>query len=178
MSSDSKPETWLFADLRGKRELEEEAPKRLNPEDRRSWVDQQYEQALQSKYDAITQRLKPGVSLVPGFRDGELSMSIDGVTIIDRIFLDDPEGIFILAQWKLTAQSFPITDNTTGKRLCAGLRKLAVTNDVVIRNQIIALEKELGDLEADVAQLEAGINKTVYALYGLTGAEIRLVERG
>jgi hypothetical protein len=42
--------------------------------------------------------------------------------------------------------------------------------------QIIALERELSDLDADVARQEAEMNRLVYRLYALSDAEIALIE--
>ena len=57
-----------------------------------------------------------------------------------NIFLDEKDGAFILAQWKVLAQTFSITEKTDGKKLCAALRKLAVTDNSALVEQIIDLE--------------------------------------
>jgi hypothetical protein len=44
--------------------------------------------------------------------------------------------------------------------------------------QIIALERELAPLDAEIARQEREINALVYGLYGLGAEEIEMVEKG
>ena len=103
---------------------------------------------------------------------------IDGIPAIEGIFLRDDEGEFVLAQWKLVASSFPITESTTGKKLADALRRVALTTEGAVREQIIDRQRALSAVEADIATAEAEMNDRVYRLYGLTPEEIRLVEAG
>jgi len=112
------------------------------------------------------------------FENGELRFLIDGVATIDRIFLRADEGAFVLAQWKLIASSFAITESTTGKKFADTLRRVALTTADAVREQIIDRQHELSAVEAEIATAEAEINAEVYRLYGLTREEIRLVEAG
>jgi hypothetical protein len=123
----AKPETWLFPNLKSKRELEADAPSTLDTDGRQAWAAKHYGDALEALHEAIGQRLNPGAALGAAFANGELSFSIDGVTVIDRIFESEAEGTFILAQWKVLATTFQITERTVGKKLCDALRKLART---------------------------------------------------
>ncbi|MGH6835834.1 MAG: hypothetical protein ACREC9_09875 [Methylocella sp.] len=116
----SKPEPWLFPDLTSKRDFEAEAPSTLDADGRRAWAAKQYGDALEALHEAIGQRLNSGAVLDAAFADGELSFSIEGVTVIDRIFESEAEGTFILAQWKVLATTFSITERTAGKKLCDG----------------------------------------------------------
>jgi hypothetical protein len=111
------------------------------------------------------------------FSDGELSFSIDDVMVINRIFVGEQEGSFVVAQWKLVASTFPITDRTDGKKLCATLRKLAVPDNPAIVNQIVAFEAELSAVDRDIERQEVEMNSIVYNLYGVTDEEIDLIER-
>jgi hypothetical protein len=174
----SKPETWLFSGLTSKRDLEAEAPKWLDAEARRDWATKHYDDALETKYQAVGDRLSPSAFLDASLANGELSFSIEGVTIIDRIFENDADATFILAQWKVLATTFAITEKTTGKKLCDALRKLATNDGSPVVAQIMALERELSALDTDIARQEREMDAAVYALYGLTTDEIALVERG
>ncbi len=168
----------MFPDLKSKRELESEAPATLDAEGRREWATKRSDDALAGKHEAITERLHPSATLDAAFANGELSFSVDGVTVIDRIFELDPEGIFILAQWKVLATTFSITARTTGKRLCAGLRKLAASDGSPAVTQIMTLEQELAKTEDEISRQEREMDAIVYALCGLTNDEIALVEGG
>lgn len=173
-----KPETWLFPSLKSKQALAADAPRNLDAEKKRDWAKKQYDLKLDAELDAITARLRPGVQLSAAFDDGELSFSIDGAPIIERIFLDKAEGEFIVAQWKVLASTFSVTENTKGKKLADSLRKLAETDNKAIMEQVIALEGELSTLEVEIARKEAEINDLIARLYGLTEAEKALVQRG
>lgn len=174
----NKPETWLFSDLKTKRDLIHDAPVRLDPDKKREWAEQRYHLDLAARYDAISARLLPGASLSAAFNDGELSVAIDGVAIIDRIFVDVVEGEFVVAQWKLLAATFTVTEKTDGKKLANALRRLVVADNPALVQQIIALEAELSALEARIAGQESEINALIYRLYGLTKAEAMMVANG
>ena len=88
------------------------------------------------------------------------------------------EGVFVLAQWKLIASGFAITESTTGKKLSDALRKVALTAPDAVREQIIDRELALSAVEAEIAAAEAEMNARVYRLYALTLDEITLVEAG
>jgi hypothetical protein len=138
----NRPEAWLFPGLKTKHELIAAAPAALDTQDKQKWAEQRYALDLAAYHDAITVRLRAGALLLASFSDGELSFTIDGIPVIYKIFVADPEGEFIAAQWKIVAATFSITDSTDGKKLAAGLRKLAVSDNPTLVQQIIALEIE------------------------------------
>jgi len=168
----------LFAGLKSKRDLVAEAPVRLDLEKKEEWVEERYKSDLAARYDAISARVFPGASLSADFTDGKLSVSIAGITIIDRIFVDADEGEFIVAQWKVLASTFAITEKTDGKKLSNALRKLVVSDNPDIVQQIIALEAELSRFETNISCQEAEMNAVINRLYGLTEAEARLIAKG
>jgi hypothetical protein len=96
----------------------------------------------------------------PG-RSRAVIASIGGVPVINRIFVSSDDGEFILAQWKVLAATFAITEKTDGKKLANGLRKLALADNPAVVEQIITLERELARLEANIAQQEAETNSVV-----------------
>lgn len=174
----NKPETWLFPDLKSKRERISDAPSRLDEDGKKAWADQQYDLDLAAKYDAISSRLRPDSELLPILNDGELSLSIDGTVVISHIFLDEEEAEFILAQWKLLAATFSITENTDGRRLANALRRLVVPDNKALVSQLISLEAELSSLEGKLAKEEDATNALINKLYKLNEAEARLVAKG
>ena len=93
----NKPETWLFAGLKAKHELAAAAPAALDTEGKQKWAEQRYSLDLAAYHDAITVRLRPGASLAASLADGEMSFAIDGVPVIDRVFVDAAEGELIAA---------------------------------------------------------------------------------
>jgi N-6 DNA Methylase/TaqI-like C-terminal specificity domain len=174
----SKPETWLFAGLKSKADWEKDAPAGYDLSERRAYAKKRFEDAVAVAESTVGERVRPGVSMDAAFKDGELSFLIDGVPVITSIFLDDAAGAFTLAQWKVIAASFPITEKTDGKKLCTALRKLADADGSDAVQQVLGFQAELETLDRSIKGQEAAMNAAVCELYGLTDAERALVERG
>ena len=109
----NKPKSWLFTGLKAKRDLIPDAPVRLDADKKREWADQRYNLDLTARYDAISAHLLPGASLSAALAEGELSVSVNSIPIIDRIFVDTAEGEFIVAQWKVLASTSPVPKKRT-----------------------------------------------------------------
>lgn len=174
----ARPETFLFPDLRTLKDWEADAPKNLDKPDRREWAKQRYDTERASRYQVIGQRLIPGSELDAKFENGELSFLIDGIPVIDKVFLSEEDGRFILAQWKAVASTFSVTEKTTPAKLCGALRMLVQTSNSALVDQIIDLQTRIATLESEIAKQEADMNTLVYRLYDLTAGEVALVERG
>jgi hypothetical protein len=102
----------------------------------------------------------------------------DGATIIEGIFVDGIEGPFIAAQWNARLDSFTPPTNNRGRSLVNLLRRLIMTDNQALRDQVIALEQEQRGLKATIAEREEALNERLYDLYGLTEAERLMVEQG
>lgn len=178
LRSRSKSVRWLFPEIPERNDLLTTAPARLTGESKRAWADDRIERATETAYERIGARLRPGATLSAAFVGGELSLSIDGVRVVDRIFVDQAEGEFVLAQWKVLASTFSITESTSGKKLANALRKLAVADNPETVRQIIRLEAELSTLEADIERQEAEMNDLVDSLFGLTDADKAIIAKG
>ncbi len=174
----AKPEHWLFSDVKTKAQLEANAPAGLDTSERRAWAKARYDDSVAAAEEALGERLKPGVVLDATFEEGELSFLIDGVPVITNIFADDAAGSFILAQWKVLAASFPVTEKTGGKKLSSALRKLAGNDGSAAVQQIMGYQAELEALDVSIQDQEAAMNALVYDLYGLSPDERTLVEKG
>lgn len=172
------PETWLFPGLKSKTDWEREAPANLDLAEKRAWTKTKYDDAVGAAEEIVGERLKPGVTMDASFSGGELSFSIDGMPVIDSIFVEAGTGAFILAQWKVLAATFAVSDKATGKKLCSALRKIAKADGSDAANQIGELQRELAFLDASISARESELNEVIYRLYGLNDAERALVERG
>jgi hypothetical protein len=168
---------WLFPDLPTVQDFENAAPESMDSEARASFASKRYQEALNGRFEAVGATLRPGVSMSAEFEGGELRFFIDGAPVIDRIFLDEDEGRFILAQWKLTAATFSVTQSTTGKKLADTLRTIGTTENLAVKTQFIELQQELEALEGEIGEREREINALLYRLYDLDEREIRLIER-
>ncbi len=173
----SRPITFLFPTLKQALDYSDELPLNLKDAEKKALAKQKYEEGLQSHYDEITARLHPTVKLSSTFIKGEIRFSLDGIPIVENIFLDEKEGALILAQWKVLAQTYSITEKTDGKKICNTLRKLATTDNLALVDQIINLENDLSSLEEKIKQEEEAIDNLLFKLYGLTQKEIELVKQ-
>jgi hypothetical protein len=172
----SKPENWLFPDLPSLRDLSRQAPQRLDAEARAQWANERHAEALRAHNDALGANIRPGVAMAAELENGELRFFVDGAPAVDRVFVNDEEGPFIAAQWKLLAATFSVTPTTDGKKLSAALRKLSVSDNLAAVQQIIDLQRRLTVLETEIADAERELNALLYRLYDLSPEDIRLVE--
>lgn len=172
----NKPLSWLFVELTPKKDLQADAPTHLDAQKKRDWAKRTYDETLDARYDAITARLSPGIDLGARLEAGELIFTAGSIPILDNIYVDDDEAPFILAQWTYLASTFSITASTTGKRLCNALRNLAVTDNKAVIDQVINLQGELSDIEADIDVAEHEMNALVYELFGLSNTQISHIE--
>ena len=78
----------------------------------------------------------------------------------------------------MLATTFSVTERTVGKTLCDALRKLATNDGSPVILAILALERELASLDAEIARQEREMNALVYALYNLSAEETEMAEKG
>ena len=105
------PESWLLHGVPERAVLQTALPADLNHADRQTRAAQEYSTQVQARYDAIRPRLRAGAALEATLANGELAFLVDGVSVIDRVFVTEAEGAFFLAQWKLLASTPPVGQN-------------------------------------------------------------------
>ena len=175
----SKSEKWLFPDLPRLEDLEDQAPRTLDIEQRSNLARQRFDEELARRHDRLGERLSPGIELSAELTGGELRFLVDGVVVVDRVFVRDEEGPFIAAQWKVLAATIRVTASSNGKRLSSSLRRLAVAADnPEAARQIVEYERELEAIEGQIADAETEMNQLLYSLYGLDEDEVRRIEQG
>ena len=172
----NKPESWLFPDLKSKRELYLDAPAKLEKDARKEFAVQRYKESLEARHAVLGANLRPGVDMDASFEGGELRFSVNGIPVVERVFVADDEGAFIIAQWKLLASTFPVTKKTDGKKLANALRKIGESENPAVVEQVIDLQRALSQAEDEIVQAEAEINALIYRLYVLTDEDINLIE--
>lgn len=174
----SKVESWVFPVLKSKRELEDEAPAKLDREQKKAWANKEYQLALDALLSDLGAMLTPDATLDAEFNDGELKFFIDGHPVVEQVFLPAAEGEFIAAQWKVLASTYSVTEKTDGRKFVNALRKIGESSNPAVVVQIIEKQKELSRIEAEIATAEAEINTLVYRLYGLSAADVAIIESG
>ena len=170
-----RPETWLLHGLPTTAALRAAAPPKLAASERRVWAANEFAARLKTRYDAIRARLRPGADLEATLTEGELAFLIDGVPVLDRVFVTPAEAPFILAQWKVLASTLSFTEATTGKTLCDTLRTLVTPGNTAVEEQVIALSQQLVECETIIEAREASLNALIFALYNLSDAERALL---
>lgn len=176
MPTKTRAESFLFPSILPARERLDKTPKALDAAEALDWAKHEYKQEIDSRMAAINARLSGEPMLEALLDNGELKFLIDGISVIDKVFVDEDEGPLILAQWKAVGSTIRITGKDPAKRLCAALRKLVVTTNEAQIKQIIKLQKEVSALEASIAVQERELNEFTYQLYKLTDDEIKMVE--
>ena len=174
----SLPDSWLFTDLPTLDAIEETAPDHLDERARRAWERNERKKMVELRTEQLGQSLIPGATMDATHERGELRFFIDGVPVVERVFANQDEGTFILAQWKVIASTFAITERSTGKKLTQTLRKVSPTAPEPLRSQVIGLVAALQATEAQIATREVEMNQRLYELYGMTAEEVAMVERG
>ena len=85
----------------------------------------------------------------------------------------------MVAQWKVLAATMSVTASSNGKKLSKSLRRLAVAADnPAAVQQIMALQRQVDTVEAEIAEAELEVNQLLYQLYGLDADDIRRIEQG
>lgn len=173
----NRPVTWLFPDLPAKSDLEVNAPKEYDTRAVNKWGKDRLDEECQTRYGEITERLHAMAVLTAKFDDGELQFLIDGIVVLKGIWLADEEGTFIASQWSVLAATFPVTDKTTGKKLCDALRKVLETENAAMIDQVKALQEELASLDDAISKQEAKLDVDIYALYNMDAEDIALIAK-
>ena len=170
-----RPETWLLHGLLDRAALRAGAAPELDARSRREWAAAEYVTRLTARHNAIRARLRPGAKLDAIIGNGELSFLVDDVPVVDRVFVTEAEGPFLLAQWKVLASTLSITENTTGKALCDALRTLVAANNAALVAQVVSYAATLAACEMAIRKKEGEVDALVFDLYGLSKAERKLV---
>ncbi len=160
------------------RDLKGRAPQRLDAEARKHWAKEQHARALDARCNTLGANLRPNVAMAAELENGELHFYVGGMQVVGRIFVNDEEGPFIAAQWKLLAATFSVTPQTDGKKLSAALRKLSIPDNPAAVQQIINFQGRLAELETEITEVEQELNAVLYRLYDLSEEDIRLVAAG
>jgi hypothetical protein len=124
-------------------------------------------------WDAL---LRPGVQIVVENTIDELRLKIDGVLALE--LFDEPDTPCIAAQWRQALRDVQVTESFNGRKLAERLLKLRKSDHADLKNRLVEIDSEIVQTEAAIAQAETSTNRIVYRLYGLSEAEIRMVETG
>lgn len=173
----ARDEDWLFPQTGSVDQWKTEAPDDLSAREKTKWAKEQRNRKIEVRLEAIDARLSPGARLEATFDDGELIFKMDGVPVIDGVFLNDGDGQRILAYWQHLARTISITERLKAKTLIGKLVATPMTNNADLSAQITQLTAEIEGLDSDIASREAELNELICTLYQLTPSERKIIER-
>ena len=173
-----RPVSFVFPSMAEAKDRKADAPKGANA---RKWAKQQFDEEVAAATATIDDELHPDAELRAVFADGELRLTADGASLIDRIFLSDAEGPFIAAQWNAALDRFdpgaePRGKKTLGTVLVDTLCNLITGENEALREQVIERQATVERLDGEIAQAEADMNDRLATLYKLTPTERAMVE--
>jgi len=177
MEHHNRDEHWLWSDVRRDAEAwVTDAPPALTVAGRRAWARGRRTAAIDQHLALLGALLRPGATLGAHCVDGELTLSVNGVPALRGIYLDD-DGEIVAAQWRQYARTTSITASTTAQGVLRGLLKLRRTENAALVRQILALDREIEELNGTIEKREGEMNGLVLDLYDLSPEERLLVER-
>jgi hypothetical protein len=173
--------TWalerVLPDVRSIAAIEDSAPASLPASQRKAWVDEQRkaeEESELARIDGIIQ-LDSQADVIAD--RGKLSFRIDEQEAA-RVFLDQAELPLVEAQWRAVAVDLSPTGKGDAARLVARLRKVVISAEPALREQIIAIGHSLAELSAVIRDDERDLHEMTCHLFGLSDEERRLIEGG
>ena len=168
----NRPITFVYPTLRSATQRRTNAPRGV---DAASWAKRDYDNDLQERYQTIQEALHPDVIVEAHFQRGELKVLADGIVLLDGIFVG-AEGTFIAAQWNAGFDGFSPTKANAGRALVSLLRRLIVTDNTALIDQLVQLQGQLAEQKRLVAEAEGTMNEALFALYNLDAAARNLIE--
>lgn len=169
-------ESWLFGDIGDIDAWKKKAPDNLTGRARAAWAKEQRAASLARRVEPMSQKLQADARLHVIEWRGELGLAIDGVTVLNGVFVDAGEVAFIAAQWRQKIRQTNITATFDGARLVRLLLDIRTTGNEALRAQVIELDDSIQKLDAEIDAREKEMNELLYDLYDLDADERRLIE--
>lgn len=157
--------------------IETAVPSSVPRTDRKNWIDAQRNEDEEGALAALDGIAHLSSSADVTLTDGKLAFAIDEIEVA-RLFVQPSEAALVEAQWRIVALDFQPTGKGGAKRLVDRLRRVAMTADPAVEQQIIAIGNELAILTKMLGQEEAELHELTCLLFNLCTEEKRLVEAG
>lgn len=170
---------WLLPkEVREAAQIRAAAPATIPGKERTAWVKKQQAAEVAQAVNRIAILLRADAKLVVTFRQGELSMTANGMPLIDHIFLPDEEGPFTAMQWRLILRDRTFVGEEGAKALVERLRGLRQTSNAELRRQALAAGECLLRYDTAIERNRAEMEALLNAAYRLTPEEAALIARG
>ena len=175
-------EEWLWAEIETVASFKEKAPDEITAaRERTKWAKKARNKKLEEQYEKLDSLLRAGMELCASHEDDAISVKgrvsrNSEVTLITKFGLDPREAELIAALWTQRLRDKNVTEKFSGKALVNKLLKFRAPKDDGLRKTILDIHLKICELDREIDEAEAKINAITYKLYGLTPAEIVLVE--
>lgn len=169
-------EDWIFPQVGTMDHWKEKAPADMAARDKTKWAKEQRALKIEERIESIDTRLNPSAVFDARFIEGEMVFTVDGVAVIDKVFVNEKDGQHILTYWHHIARTTSITDKFKAQTLINKLCATPMTDNADLAAQISTLTDEIDALDADIAARENALNEIIYDLYGLTEEEKSIVQ--
>jgi len=168
------PARWLWPDLPIPSDMEAQAPRSLPLAPlRRKWAEERLDELEAARIEALQAALDRKGRREARYERGELSLRVGGAAVLDRIFLDEPQGRLTEAYWRWLLISSPPRE---AGRFAADLRRPPSAVGAPAAAQFIERVAALAEEVAGITTDERAMNALLYDLYRLTSDERNLVE--
>lgn len=171
-----RSEDWLFPQAGTQDDWKEQAPDDMQAREKTKWAKEQRKLKLEECLEHIEARLSPSAELEARYDDGELRFLIDGVPVIENVYVNDADGRHILTYWQHLARTLSITEKFKAKTLADKLRTTPMTGNADLSAQIADLSNDVDTLNQHITVRETELNEVVYKLFKLTPVERQMVE--
>jgi hypothetical protein len=168
-------EDWIFPQVGTMDHWKEKAPTDMAARDKAKWAKEQRALKIEERIQSIDTRLNPSVVFDARFIEGEMVFTVDGVAVIDKVFVNEKDGQHILTYWQHIARTTSITEKFKAQTLINKLCATPMTDNPDLAAQISTLTDEIEALDADISAREEALNDIIYDLYELTEMERKII---
>jgi hypothetical protein len=173
----AEKEEWLFAgQVTALAALKRQAPSAFQVREKTAWAKGLQAMEIEAAQQRVAMLLTSGATLSVAFEQGELRLTANGMPVFDRIFLEDEEGPFFAAQWRLALRGRRFVGEPGAAALANALRRIARTDNTALQRQVIALVGRVLAYDAAIARNDALLEAALDAAYGLTAAERAVID--
>lgn len=155
--------------------IEAAVPNSVPPTEHKKWIDEQRKADEEAALAEIDGNIRVSSQGEVELAEGRLAFAIDDVEVV-RAFVSDEEAALVEAQWRSVALDFQPSGKSDAKRLVDKLRRVAVTADPAVEQQIIGIGQELAALTDVLRDDEKDLHELTSIMFNLSDDEKRLVE--
>jgi Eco57I restriction-modification methylase len=166
-----KPE-FLWPDLPNLATLKLEAPKKFLDTEKTEWAKLRLSELEDQKLEALQGFISTREKLQASFVKGELRLSIDGRSILHKIYLGEADGQLAETYWRYCLLKKP----KDAKAFARQLAQIPSSPELPAAQQFVERVKQLTKDTATLAKMEAETNAALYDLYKLSPEERTLIE--